>query len=115
MFWRRLLPLTACLAFATMPGQAAPPTPDFTNLPAYIRALNRSEDPQAVAIRRQIADGPAALARERAAAQADGIPLGPKQLQRPLPPPDQNAAPLYQQLTQMLTQKPMVCRPMQSH
>ena len=38
--------------------------------------------------------GPAALARERAACEADGIPLDPRSLQPPVPP-DQDAAPLW--------------------
>jgi hypothetical protein len=88
-------------------AHAAPPKPDFTNLPAYITALNASTDPQAVAIRLEIADGPAALARERAAAQAAGIPLDAAQLQRPLPPADQNAAPLFQQLDALRSKKPL--------
>ena len=94
MFWKRLL-LTMLAGLGAIPAQAAPPTPDFTNLPGYIRALNRSKDPQAIAIRRQIADGPAALARERAACEADGIPLDPKTMQ-PAVPPDQDAAPLWE-------------------
>ena len=89
------LSLIAGLALLATTAPAAPPKPDFTNLPGYIRALNRSHDPQAVAIRQQIADGPAALARERAACEADGIPLDPKTSQ-PHVPPDQDAAPLWE-------------------
>ena len=86
--------LTVIAGFGAIAAQAAPPTPDASNLPAYIRALNRSKDSQAVAIRQQIANGPAALARERAACEADGIPLDPKTSQPPVPP-DQDAAPLW--------------------
>ena len=103
----RILPLLAGLGLLTAAAQARPPRPDFVNLPAYVRALDQSRDPQAVAIRQEIADGPAALARERAAATATGIPLTPEQSTRPMPPPDQNAAPLYQQLTDLRRQKPL--------
>ena len=91
----------------TIGAQAAPPKPDFANLPAYIRALNASHDPQAIAIRKQIAVGPAALARERAAAQTAGVPLDVQALQRPMPPADQNAAPLYAQWDALRRQNPM--------
>ena len=89
-----LLLLTGLASLATA-APAAPPDANFANLPAYIQALNQSRDPQAAAIRREIADGPAALARERAAALADNISLDPKSWQ-PSVPPDQNAAPLWE-------------------
>jgi hypothetical protein len=47
------------------------------------------------------------LARERAAAKQMGLPLTPGEMQAPLPPADQNAAPLYTQLTRLLTTKPL--------
>jgi len=59
------------------------------------------------AMRRFIAAGPANLAREEAAARQAGIPLTARQLQRPLPPPSQNAAPLYVKLTKLLHDKPL--------
>ena len=86
---------------------AAPPRPDFANLPAYLTALNRSTDPEAKLIRRQIADGPADLARERTAAEKEGILTRPAELQPPPPPADQNAAPLYLQLDALRKQKPL--------
>ena len=89
------LSLLVGLALLTTTAQAAPPKPDFTNLPGYIRALNRSQGPQAIAIRRQIADGPVSLARERVAWATIGIPLDPKTV--PLVPTDQDAAPLWAQ------------------
>ena len=62
---------------------------------------------QAQTMRQFIAAGPAALAREEAAARQAGVPLDPAQLQQPLPPPGQNAAPLYIKLTQLLHDKPL--------
>jgi hypothetical protein len=78
--------------------QVASPAPnvDFTDFGRYVTALNLSHDPVAAKIRQQVADGPAELAREKAAAQADGIDLDPAHLQKPLPPADQNAALLYE-------------------
>lgn len=57
--------------------------------------------------RRFIAAGPANLARQEASARSEGIPLTAAQLQRPLPPPSQNAAPLYVKLTKLLHDKPL--------
>ena len=54
-----------------------------------------------------IAAGPANLAREEAAARREGIPLTAAALQKPLPPPAQNAAPLYVKLTKLLHDKPL--------
>ncbi|MGI4791746.1 MAG: hypothetical protein ACRYFS_23235 [Janthinobacterium lividum] len=53
------------------------------------------------------ADGPANLAREEAADRQLGMLLGPDQMQAPLPPASQNAAPLYTKLTVLLKQKPL--------
>ena len=61
-----------------------------------------------VAAERQFAAaGPANLAREEAAARQEGIPLTAQQLQQPLPPTSQNAAPLYTKLTKLLHDKPL--------
>ena len=61
-----------------------------------------------VAAERQFAaDGPANLAREEAAARQEGIPLTAQELQQPLPPAGQNAAPLYVKLTKLLHDKPL--------
>ena len=62
---------------------------------------------QARAMRRFMVAGPANLAREQAAARAAGIPLSAAQLQQPLPPVLQNAAPLYVKLTKLLHDRPM--------
>ena len=37
----------------------------------------------------------------------EGLPLTPADLKRPMPPPDRNAAPVYEQLTQALKAKPL--------
>jgi hypothetical protein len=47
------------------------------------------------------------LARELAAAKREGFPVSAKDLQAPLPPEDQNAAPLYTRLDQLLKTKPL--------
>ena len=95
----RILPVLVVLALLLSASdvRSAPPKPDFTDFPAYLQALNQSRDPVARAIRRQIADGPVALARQRDLARKEGLAVSPAQLNRPLPPPDQNAAPLYLQ------------------
>lgn len=88
------------------PGRAAAPPPDFSNLPAYLRALNASQDPAARAIRREIADGPAALVRERAACARLGLPTRLAQLNQTVLPAA-NAAPLYVQWDKLRTAKPL--------
>jgi len=62
---------------------------------------------QQAAAREFTAAGPANLAREEASARLEGIPLTAGQLQQPLPPPSQNAAPLYVKLTKLLHDKPL--------
>ena len=89
------------------PGRAAAPPPDFGNLPAYLRALNASHDAAAKAIRREIADGPASLARERALCAKVGLPTTLAQLNQPLPPASKNAAPLYVQWDTLRKAKPL--------
>ena len=102
-----LFPLTLALLLPSVLAQAAPPKPDFANLPGYFAALKQSTDPAALAIAAQIAAGPADLARERVLAEKDGLLTRLEQLQRPLPPPDQNAAPLYGQLDRLRKQNPL--------
>jgi len=62
---------------------------------------------QSQAARQLIAAGPANLAREEAVARQEGIPLTAAQLQKPLPPHGQNAAPLYTKLTKLLHDRPL--------
>jgi hypothetical protein len=82
------------LALPAGVASAAPLTLDYANVGAYISALRQSNDPAAKAILKQIADGPAALVRERARMRRAGIPLVAS---TPHVPADQNAAPLYAQ------------------
>ncbi len=84
------------------------PIPTLDKDPAgYLRFLQTSPSPEAVAARHEIADGTAALARERAAAQNEGISVFPAQLNRPLPPESENAAPLYVKLDALRHAKPL--------
>jgi len=62
---------------------------------------------EVAAERKFAAAGPANLAREEAAARREGIPLTAQELQQPLPPAGQNAAPLYTKLTKLLRDKPL--------
>ena len=88
------------------PGRAAAPPPDFGNLPAYLRALKSSPDPAARAIRREIVDGPAALARERVACARAGVKTRLAQLNQVVLPAA-NAAPLYVQWDKLRKAKPI--------
>jgi hypothetical protein len=54
-----------------------------------------------------IETGTSDLARQRAAARREGIPLTPREIQRPSPPPALDAAPIYEQLTRLLKEKPL--------
>lgn len=47
------------------------------------------------------------FAQDLAAARRAGIPTTPQELQAPLPPPEENAAPLYTELTKILEAKPL--------
>ena len=72
-----------------------------------LHTLETATDSRTVALRQQIEAGPADLARARAEMEKDGIALDPASLQKPLPPPDLNAAPLYGKLFQLLHDKPL--------
>ena len=69
--------------------------------------LKTGTDPKTIALRRRIKAGPADLARAKAALKSDGISLDPAGLQKPLPPPELNAAPLYGKLFRLLHDKPL--------
>jgi len=69
--------------------------------------LKTGTDPKTVALRRKILAGPADLARAKGALKKDGVSLDPAALQRPLPPPALNAAPLYGKLFRLLRDKPL--------
>lgn len=69
-------------------------------------ALTKQQQRQAAvcqAIQAKAAD----LAQEEAAARREGILLTVQELQQPLPPASQNAAPLYTELTKLLHDKPL--------
>ena len=72
-----------------------------------LHTLETATDPRSVAVRKQIEAGPFDLARARAEIAQDGVSLDAAGLQRPLPPPGLNAAPLYQKLFQILRDKPL--------
>jgi len=84
----------AAIALFGGPAYAAAPASDQDPLGALRFALSSSSS-QAKALRREVATGPAALAHERALARREGLAVFPAQLNRPLPPDDRNAAPLY--------------------
>ncbi len=80
---------------------------DLRSIDGYVKRLNTSDTAEAKAIRKQLADASAARTREWAAVQRDGLPVDPDELQRPSPPPDQDAAPDYVRLTALLKAKPI--------
>lgn len=105
----KLLLLTVLMGMLVPAVHAAPPwaqylNPDMIDLGGYIHALNGATDPQSLAIRKEIAEGPADLAKERATAQGAGIPLTAT---TPTVPAAQNAAPLYDQWWQLSKAKPL--------
>jgi hypothetical protein len=55
----------------------------------------------------KIETGTRDLARQRAAARREGIPLTLREFQRASPPPELDAAPIYIQLTRLLKQSPL--------
>ena len=95
-----------CLLQAGCKSAQSPPSMQKDPV-AYVHYLQTSTDPQAIAIRTQIENGPADLAKAKAAALQAGLVLDPAKLQRPLPPDGQNAAPLYAKLADMLHDKPL--------
>lgn len=74
------------------------PTLNYDHIGAYQQQMESLDNPRAQAILRQIERGPADLAQEMSAARREDIPLDTRQLQQPLPPASENAAPLYHQL-----------------
>lgn len=72
-----------------------------------LHTLETGTDARTVTVRRQIEAGPIDLVRARAEIAKDGVALDPSRLQKPLPPPDRNAAPLYGKLFGLLHDKPL--------
>jgi len=95
-----------CLALAGITSAQTPPSMEKDAL-GYLHELQTSTDPQVVAVRTQIENGPADLAKAREAALKDGFVLDTAKLQRPLPPDGQNAGPAYAKLMQLLKDKPL--------
>lgn len=104
-FWP-LAALAVLLPAPTARAQAVPSDRGRDPL-GYLHDLEASSDPQAVAVRRQVAGGPAALARAHDAAAKAGIPLDAAALQKPLPPDGENAATAYAALARLLRDKPL--------
>ncbi len=88
-------------------ARSTTPAPNFNDLPTYLRALKASRTPAAQAIQREIANGPAALARERAICARAGLPTTLSQLNQSVPP-TANAAPLYVQWDTLRKAKPLL-------
>jgi hypothetical protein len=105
------IPLFPAVVLAVLAGQSARtavPAFDRNDVLGSIRRLQRSRAPEARAIVWQIENGPRDLALQRAAARGEGIPLTPAQLKAAAPPPAAlNAAPVYEELAQMLKAKPV--------
>ena len=101
------LSVLACL-ISCGAAQAAPAAPvDYADARHYLYYLEHSQEQDAMDLREKINSGSEDLANERKAAEKDGISLDPARLQAPLPPADQNAAPVYTQLMQLLEEKPL--------
>ncbi len=99
----------AAFALLTLTGTAHAQTAEQIGRDpmGVLHRLETATDPRSVALRRQIMSGPADLARARAEVAKDGFSLDPARLQRPLPPEESNAAPLYTKLFQLLRDRPV--------
>jgi hypothetical protein len=89
----------------------APPHFDPQDWSDYADELYHSDNREAVAILREIKDGPAALAKERALAAKMGIPATYRELVPPLPPESENAAPLYVRYAEYDKKRPVASLP----
>jgi hypothetical protein len=102
----RILALSLLLASGPAFGQSRA-VEIINSLPQYLVKLQKAANPEAQAIAKQIGNGRRNLAVHQAAARKAGIPLTPRELQKPVPPTAQNAAPDYRRLTQLLKEKPI--------
>lgn len=75
--------------------------------PDELLALERSPLPGDRWVSGEVREGPKALREQRALAAREGIPTRPAQLQAPLPPPEENAAPDWVALHALLKRKPI--------
>ena len=64
-------------------------------------------DPHAASLRARLVVAARELERQKTLAAADGIPLMPAQLQSPSPPPGEDAAPLYDNLSRVERHRPL--------
>lgn len=104
--------LTAALALCSGLAFAAPPPVLDGDPIGFLRYIETSKSPQARTARREAAAGPTALALARTEARKEGIAVFPAQLNRPLPPEDQNAAPLYLKLSQRVHDRSLEAPPL---
>lgn len=73
----------------------------------YLRRLHWISPRVAAEARREIANGERNLAAERAAWWQLGLPVTMDEVRDPMPPPHQDAAPLYRELMQVLNERPL--------
>ncbi len=97
-----LLFAAASAAYSTPPRSAL-----YPGAKHELFYFEHSQDQSAADVRAQITQGSQELETERAAVKEDGLFLDPARLQAALPPADQNAAPLYLKLIQILKDKPL--------
>lgn len=105
----RLLSLVVLLAVLAQSGWAEkklPATSGFPDMETFASILHGSS-PRGREMLADVATGPQDLARQKAAARREGIPLTPAELRLPSPPPDQDAAPIWERLTRLLREKPL--------
>jgi hypothetical protein len=102
---RRAMQTTLCALLLLLGATASQGDPTLKFDPAdwhgYVQQLTRSHSPDARRILREINDGPRDFARARTAAKRAGIPLTWADLQRPMPPADENAAVIYDGLPKL--------------
>jgi hypothetical protein len=105
--WLLLILMLGLVAPMGCRNHASQPESNPADLLAHIQRLEHAGTPAAAAVLQWIEAEPRDLQSERAAARREGLPLSPSQLQAPLPPASQNAAPLYTRLTAVLKARPL--------
>ena len=79
----------------------------WTDLGIYIGSGGRQRSRETQTLRHELAQAGTRLAQERGLARQAGILVTWQEMQRPLPPVEQNAAIDYVELTRLLTQRPL--------
>jgi hypothetical protein len=102
-----LLAIGILAALVGCTRQAAPAADSSRDTLAFLRHYGSFSDAEAKKITRQIKAGPHDLAIQLAAAGREHILLKLGDLQPTLPPPEQNAAPIYIQLMRLLKAHPL--------